>query len=300
LKTTRLSAVRIAGIPVDIRPAIPQRSHHRNTWKRSLTYVPFYSKSDSVVYGYNLGQKAFTPENKEASEVVVDDRPYAGWAFVETFIGNRYSDQGDREKFNGLVLTVGIVGPAAQAEKVQKGLHKITDSSDVKGRDNQLENELGLNATFLQKWRRIYNIDKHRQSEPSFHSGLALGNIYSYASAGVIIRWGTHLKDDIGSPSISPGLPGLPWFNPNRNGSWYLYAGLEARSVAHNIFLDGNTNVDSHSVDKESLVGDLQIGVAIRRPDYRVSFSQTFRSKEFKGQPESSRFGSINFTLFVE
>ena len=263
-------------------------------------HIPFYAKGETGYYGYTLGQKIFTPENIDASELLVNDRPYAGWLFVETFIGHRYFDRGDREKINGLILTLGIVGPASLGEEAQRAVHRITSSDDPNGWDNQLENELGLNATFLQKWRYILDFDERLQSEVSLHTGLTLGNVYSYASLGMMLRWGTYLKNDIGPPTISPGFPGLPVFNINRRGNWYLFAGIEARAVAHNIFLDGNTNVDSHSVNKEELVGDLQVGVAIHYNDARISFSQMFRSEEFENQPELAQYGLVNFTLFVE
>jgi len=263
-------------------------------------WLPFYDKGETVYYGYNIGQKIFTPEDTTKVSLIINDRPYAGWLYYETIIGHRYMDRGDRELMNGLFLTLGVVGPAPLAEESQKLIHEIVNSPDPKGWDNQLDNELGLNATFLQKWRRIHNFDERWQSEVSLHTGLTLGNVYSYASAGIMMRWGTHLKDDIGPPTISPGFPGFPAFNSNRQDNWYFFIGFETRAVARNIFLDGNTDGDSHSVDKKNLIGDLPLGIAFHFNDMRVSFSQMYRSKEFEGQSEPTRYGAINFTVFVD
>ena len=191
--------------------------------------LPFYSKGDTVYHGFNIGQKIFTPEDIEATSLQEDDRPYAGWLFAESFIGHRYYDGGDKEKINGLILTLGIVGPASLGEQSQKLIHRFTGSDDPQGWDNQLDNEIGLNATFLQKWRRIIGIEDPRQYEISVHGGLALGNVYTFASTGVMLRWGTNLKNDIGPPTISPGFPGLPAFNPYRQPGWYLFSGIEVR-----------------------------------------------------------------------
>jgi len=262
--------------------------------------IPFYAKGETGYYGFNLGQKIFTPENISESSLQVDDRPYAGWLFFESFIGHRYFDRGDYEKINGFVLTLGVVGPAALAEEVQSAVHEIFNADDPKGWNNQLENELGIGVSYIKKRRRIYDFDERQQTELSLHGGLTLGNVYSYASAGFMVRWGAHLKDDIGTVTISPGFPALPAFNPNRKENWYLFAGFEVRAVGRNIFLDGNSNVDSHSVVKKDLVGDLQFGVAIRFEDVRISFSQMIRSKEFEGQSEDTQFGLIKFTFFSE
>ncbi len=262
--------------------------------------IPFYHKSDQGFFGFNLGQQIFTPEDIEESLLQINDRPYAGWLYVESIIGHRYQDLGDREKLNGFILTLGVVGPASFAEESQRWVHNVVGSPDPKGWEHQLSNELGIGLTYLHRWRRIFDIDEARQREITIHSGVTLGNVYSYGSLGFMTRWGTHLKDDIGPPTISPGFPGLPIFNANRQMNWYLFAGLEVRAMGRNIFLDGNTNVDSHSVEKETWVADLQLGVAFHFEKFRLSFSQMSRSREFAGQGENTRYGAINFTLFVE
>ena len=262
--------------------------------------IPFYNKGETSYYGFNIGQKIFTPEDIQTASLQPNDRPYAGWLYAEAFIGHRYYDRGDREKINGLILTFGIVGPASLAEESQLLIHRVTGSDEPQGWDNQLENELGLNATYLHKWRYILDFDERQQYETSLHTGLTLGNVYTYASTGFMLRWGTHLKNDIGPPTISPGFPGLPAFNPNRQANWYLFAGIEGRLVGRDIFLDGNTNVDGPGVDREPLVADLQFGAAIHWRDMRIAFSQMLRSREFDGQPNNTQLGLINFTLFVD
>ncbi len=262
--------------------------------------MPFYRTGDTGFFGYHIGQQVFTPEDIETPELVEDDRPYAGFLYAETFIGHRYLDAGDYEQINGLILTIGLVGPASLAEETQELIHELTGSDDPRGWDNQLENELGLSATYIHKWRYLFALDGPRQSEFSLHANLRLGNVYTYAAAGFMARWGTHLKDDVGPPSIKPGFPGLPAFNPQLHDCWYLFGGIELRAVAHNIFLDGNTIVDSHSVDKRPLVGDLQLGIALQWDEVRIAFSQMLRSREFDGQPDREQYGAINFTLYLE
>ena len=70
--------------------------------------------------------------------------------------------------------------------------------------------------------------------------------------------------------------------------------------MARNIFLNGNTLRDSHSVDKKEFVADLQLGIAWHFRDMRISFVQMFRSREFDGQPEPTQYGAINLTVFSD
>jgi hypothetical protein len=240
----------------------------------------------------------FTPGDTTKTELIENDRPYAGWTFLDIGIADRYQYQGGDELLNGLILTLGIVGPSSLAGKTQKEFHRLIDSDRPKGWDNQLRDELGLNVTYLRKWRRLFGLYEPRQFEISHHGGLTLGNVYSYASAGVMVRWGTRLKNDIGPPSISPGFPGLPAFKAGPEYNWYFFAGVEGRAMGRNIFLDGNTFHNSYSVDKKDFVGDLQFGIAIHYKNVRVALSNLIRTREFDGQSEHTQYGAINITFY--
>ena len=64
--------------------------------------------------------------------------------------------------------------------------------------------------------------------------------------------------------------------------------------MARDIFLDGNTFRDSHSVDKEPLVGDLAAGVSVNWKNTALTYSYVLRSKEFKAQEDEQLFGSVS------
>ena len=86
-------------------------------------------------------------------------------------------------------------------------------------------------------------------------------------------------------------------FRPNNNNSWYFFAGIEGRAVVRNIFLDGNTFVDSHSVDKKPFVADFQYGLVYQLGDFRFSVSNMVRTKEFTTQKDETKFGAINISF---
>ena len=68
------------------------------------------------------------------------------------------------------------------------------------------------------------------------------------------------------------------------------------RLVARNIFLDGNTFAESHSVSKERFVGDFPVGLAVVIDRVRIAFTHVFRTREFKGQSRSDRFGALSIS----
>lgn len=108
------------------------------------------------------------------------------------------------------------------------------------------------------------------------------------------MRFGENLPNDYGPPRIQPSLPGSAFYDPSDGFGWYIFAGIEGRAVAHNIFLDGNTFQDSRSVDKKPFVGDLQAGIAVTLWRTRVSYTHVLRTREFDGQDTTDSFGAFS------
>jgi hypothetical protein len=76
-----------------------------------------------------------------------------------------------------------------------------------------------------------------------------------------------------------------------------LFAGGEARAVARNLFLDGNSFQNSLSVNRKPAVGEVQFGLEIGWDRYRLAVTQVFRSKSFEGQDSPDAFGSVTLSV---
>ena len=77
-------------------------------------------------------------------------------------------------------------------------------------------------------------------------AGVALGNVFTYAGAGAALRIGQQPRPRL-RPAVHPAQPARRCALVKRRDEWgwYLFAGVEGRAVARNIFLDGNTFSDS-------------------------------------------------------
>jgi lipid A 3-O-deacylase len=242
--------------------------------------------------GISLGQSIYTPEDLKRRDLIRDDRPYAGWLYTSIGV---VSDTGSR--LDNVMLSVGVVGPYSLAERTQTFVHRVIDSQKPLGWDNQIETEPGVVLTMERKWRRLYEYSPFGAGfDITPHAGFNLGNVNTDASLGATVRLGYDLPADYGPPRIRPSLPGSDFFVPTRTLGGYLFAGVEARAVARNIFLDGNTFSDSASIDKRLLVGGLQAGVALTYQTTRLSYTHVYRTKEFKGQQSPSQFGAITLS----
>ncbi|MDB9822688.1 lipid A deacylase LpxR family protein [Deltaproteobacteria bacterium] len=241
----------------------------------------------------SIGQNIYTPKNTYISQSLQNDRPYAGWLYMGFGL---VVNKGD-ERYDKVQLEVGIVGPLSFAEDVQTFWHSMFGLHVPEGWDSQLKNEPGL-ALYYEQARRFERRDVLFDLEFDLmpHFGGSIGNVFTYASAGFIVRLGPDLKDDFGPPRIRPSLPGAGYFLSAEGINYYLFSGVEGRAVIRNIFLDGNTFSGSHSVAKKSFVGDLQAGLAFRWGRLQLSYTQIFRTKEFKEQDGHDVFGSLNLS----
>lgn len=270
----------------------------RAQWLEDVATFLWVFDSDGEVNGinYRIGQKIFTPDDIESTDLVVNDRPYAGYLYISAAILSSVSQKTNIEVGNLFEVTLGIVGPSAKAEEVQSGFHDLIGIDKANGWDNQLNDELALGVSYTRFWKQVNPIGTLNYGMTP-HINLVLGNVYTYAATGIMFRFGTHLNNDLAPPNIRPGFPGLSLFQPNLQSNWYFFAGMEGRAVARNIFLDGNTFSDSHSVDKKPLVADFQYGFVFRTGKMRFSISNMIRSKEFEGQQDETRFGAVNISF---
>ncbi|RMF08220.1 MAG: lipid A deacylase LpxR family protein [Alphaproteobacteria bacterium] len=279
--------------------------------RRITNVIPAFREGDEHRIAYSLGQNMFTPTDIEREDLIPDDRPYAGWLYLGLgFVSKSVLEQSpDRDftRLDRLELNLGVVGPLSGAEALQKAWHDLFGFRDPRGWDNQIKNEPGLVLNYERQWlfKRKKFFFNYLDLEFAPELGAALGNIFTFAAAGGRIRIGSNLPADYGPPRIRPSLPGSAFFVAGDRVSGYLFGAIEGRAMLRNIFLDGNSFRDSHSVDKKHLVGDIQVGAAIviprsrLLPPFRLSYTYIWRSKEFDGQDFGDRFGSISLSFHL-
>ncbi|MFK5914851.1 MAG: lipid A deacylase LpxR family protein [Woeseiaceae bacterium] len=270
----------------------------RVQWLEDVATSLWAFDTDGEINGvnYRVGQKIFTPDNTEATDLLVNDRPYAGYLYLSAAMLSSVSRENNIHTGNLIEVTLGIVGPSAQGENVQSGFHDLIGIDKANGWDNQLHDELALGISYTRFWKEVKPLASLSYGMTP-HISLTIGNVYTYAASGIMFRFGTHLNNDLAPPNIRPGFPGLSLFRPTQQSSWYLFAGIEGRAVARNIFLDGNTFSDSHSVDKKPLVADFQYGFVFQTGGMRFSISNMIRTKEFEGQKDETKFGAVNISF---
>lgn len=242
--------------------------------------------------GWQLGQSIFTPDDKEASERLPDQRPYAAWLYAGLSLV--YSTESHIDTWS---LSLGTVGPDARGEQVQNGVHEWLNATNANGWAYQVEDQRGGALVIERKWRALAQTEILRFGVDFMpHLGVSLGNIEQYANTGFTARIGNDLDNDFGPPRIRPSLPGTAWFEPHDRWSWYLFAGVDGRYVDKNIFLDDHADSGLWNIEKKDWVADAQAGLVVTRGDFRMAYTFVYRTEEFEQQREPDRFGSLAFT----
>lgn len=278
-------------------PCLPGAARFIN---RGLTWLQ-PATADRRNMTFSVGQAIFTPGDAERTDLVTDDRPYAA-VVVATF--GYHAIDGDQ--LESTLLRVGWVGPSARGEEVQRAVHKVFDSSPVRGWDNQLRDEpvFMLTREWTHRWptRTLRSGGSGWGWDTTARWGGSLGTLITNAVAGAQWRFGYRLPDDFGSmPLWAAGENAALSARAVQSDGWsgHFFVGADAQWVLRNITLDGNTFKDSHSVDKKHLVGEVSYGFALQNGPWKFSLSRNHRTYEFEGQRNRPVFGSFTISRSI-
>ena len=266
-----------------------------NNPQSSFYNLLFLDFGDEDVYlSFSLGNQIFTPEDLNETQLIVDDRPYAGLTYAEVAL-----HKSSNTHLRSLYLLVGYIGPNSKAEEIQTAIHKMTDSEPPMGWDNQLKNELGVNLRYVHKWRfapkPFYNIET---AFVPFVEG-DLGNISIQASAGMSMRIGWNIPKDFGVTSLATGgevgIPVNGEYKEMLKRAWSFSFNLNGMgsAIARDISLDGNTFKESHSVEKKNFVGYLGYGFSLRYKSFMLEYIKNANSKRFVEEDKPHAVGTV-------
>lgn len=264
----------------------------------------------------NLGQLIYTPRDITRPEPQPLDHPWAGLLYYEQIYALLSSD---RRTLTTLTGQAGFTGRLSLAEPAQKLLHHILGSPQPQGWDNQVGGSLAVLASAERRSAfdaMSADLGRDVRLNTATYWRVAVGNIQTYAAAGVAIVIGKDL------PAVSPPPPGIG--NKVRSDGageasvvtscmarWIqctAFGSLEGRLVAYNVFLDGRLFEDDPSVQRRNFVHDLVVGTRFDFPGTRsdshgpwfLQFKATRRSPEFRSSLPVPRHRVAALTIGTE
>jgi lipid A 3-O-deacylase len=252
-------------------------------------------------FSVSIGQMMYTPGDTRTSELILDDRPYAGWLY-----GSLAFHSKNYRVLDTFEIQAGFTGKWSFAKQAQDLVHMLRSIDKANGWENQIKTEPGIMLVYDHKYRLVPHLKFSGRwgADAIINAGGAVGNISTNLNGGVEIRAGWRLPTDFGTALIRPGgdtnapadTSDIRYVDDYKSFSAHLFMATIGRIVIRDIFLDGNSFTSSHSVEKEPFVADLVIGASIVYRKLKLSYAHVLRSKEFKSESGGHDFGSVTFS----
>jgi len=242
-----------------------------------------------------FGQSLVTPEDIEKVIPPENDCPYA--AFLTGKMTAQYQND---ETSDSMGLLIGVVGPSAQGERLQKVAHNIVGVTEPRGWQYQLKDEFVLNMSYIHKWKWVDTLTSSSGFYPGWdmtvYTGANAGNVLTDVTVGSIVRIGNGANKFPSSP-YKGGIGFIPDIGYSRNYPFFinLIGGVEASYVFHSIVLDGSMFRDSPELDRVPLCANIFGGVGMGVKGLWLSLVMVRGTKNYEEQEEQFKFGSMIF-----
>jgi hypothetical protein len=283
----------------------------------------FWADADNPTHAQNVvvkfGQSMFTPRDSTRTDLIPDDRPYAGLLYVGMSWNRRkHQPYNDTEVLDTREITLGVIGPLALAQPAQGLIHDLIGAERFQGWDNQLRNEPVLQMALDKKFKTYQGAGA---IQPGFSAdyirslGLQLGNIETSGTVGIEGRIGWNIPNDFGTYPIRPGAENRPpsaasihgrdgkgTTQPGRpRAGVHLFGTLETKLVLHDFSLNGNLFESSHSVTRSPWVAQAAVGLSAQSPvaghGVKLAVMRVWRTREFVEQGSIHAYGSVTVSI---
>ena len=293
------------GLQLTFSPAAPHEpcadDCNGQAFRRFVDFMNIFEAEDEapeseIRLRYGLSHQYFTPDNTQIAVIQTDDRPYAGWLSTSLEIVNERlvsdANSNDRYARSSIGMRLGVVGPAALGEELQTAWHRIRGQSEPQGWDLQLENEPGFVYTLNHERQLVrHDFSDSWSMDVIGTAEAAIGNIYTGAEVAGTVRVGYNLSPHWTGRTMAD--IGYDVHDIGTSPGFFLMAGLNGRYVARDVFVDGNTWRDSHSVDRTPWVSDQMLGMGMHWKRLEVRATITRRTDQYSTQSGTTLFGSV-------
>lgn len=242
-------------------------------------------------HSWEAGQIIQTPLDKQASPPDPEDQPYAGLLYGGC---NYHVQSSDRTETLGVQF--GVVGPWALAEQGQHVAHKAIGAREAKGWSGQLRNEFVANVRYDRQQVLVKALLGSRELTVFDNMDVSLGPLLTSASAGINVLFASDVDAVFG---LNPNYLGrYPHIIAGRPLGFYTMGTLQVSGVLHNLFLSGNTWVDSPaSVDHEPLLASAQLLFGYGFSCWALQLGLNVSTRTFQSQDvQWPRYGSLAVT----
>jgi hypothetical protein len=189
------------------------------------------------------------------------------------------------------------VGPASQADDVQKAFHDLAGGDEPLGWHTQPPDEpvnnLGYTVAHLAAAGQAATAAEWRIVPVGI---VGLGKYFTGAGLGLYGEIGWNLVDAFGGTALRTGLNAAPTAGVGPVNGWSVgfSGGFAGYGVAHYLPLDGTVLKDSRSVESEPFIGMGSLGLSVRHGRFALELAATFYTDTFETERENAEFGTVS------
>ena len=276
-------------------PLEENQSNFSNTYTELLytgvNALPLFELDTHRKYnaGMSVYQMMYTPKEINTTAPNYNDIPYAGHLMFSFFLFEHDEDVYDEYK-----LQLGIVGPASGAEAVQKGIHRLTDSTAPMGWDTQLGTHLTLGVAYdhgRRLWERELFWGLH--SDIIGNYGGQLGNFITALYTKMDLRIGHNYPKNFNTyfPGSISDSALLSLQHSRRGLGWSATGSMSLDGVGYFYITDSDSRYD---LDRAFLHGGYIFSFSLYYEDLVLSVTKQSRVATSNIAEHTLEYGAIS------
>jgi lipid A 3-O-deacylase len=258
---------------------------HPSLKKNPVSKILVRPKGTYIQYGIAGNLFGYTPTSYESNSILYGDRPFASCITLKFFA--IASDSVRKQRFSS-AFSAGVIGPAAQGEEIQTGIHRWTNNTLPKGWQYQIKNDAIINYQFTYEKNLL---DINNAFVLNTTTEVNIGTLNDKFNDGINLMTG-HFN----SPFKTSG-------KGNKKVGYYFYGQSRINVIGYDASLQGG--LFNHSSPYTISAGDVSrftfqadAGIVFNFRKLYLCYSQSYLSREFS-TGLYHRWGgiSIGFTL---
>ena len=265
-------------------------------WADFWSFLPFVGDDGYKTYAsWSIAQEMHTPTKSTNPNPPKDDQPYAGVLYLDNVLYAR------RERTShAWALKMGVVGPASQAEDVQKWFHEMIGSDEPMGWDKQLPDE-GTSTwptRLLTCGTRGCRQSAEWRLVPVGTAGL--GNYFTGAAAGMYGEVGWNLVDALGVPALRAGLNAVSTAGVGPVNGWSVAFSAASAVTALRIICrsTGPCSTTAARSTRSHSSAWRTFGVCVRHRGFVFSLARTYFTDMFETERKNAEFGTFSVSWY--
>lgn len=244
-------------------------------------------KINKKINEFRLGQYIYNPKTRNADDLLVNDRPFAGYLFAEFRENFYYQNESVFQKD----IQLGVIGPNSYAKEIQEGIHNLFGFKHVNGWQNQIKNTLVVQTHFLFS-KKIIPAQKQKIIDFNFQSEVNLGTALTGVSTGFMTRIGLKKLTSIYNSNIYGGSLNTVSQQLNTESELYFYIAPSINYQLYDATIQGGLFMHNSPVTYEliPLRFNGEAGVKYRKNNMNLSYSFVYKGKELQNDSNTGYF----------